>query len=77
MRMQNADEEADINSVASHAIRKAQKAFEGVAEQLGFPDDEAENHREQLDRTTTSRLTLQTDSLFLLQSVSPAARFEV
>jgi len=39
--LQNENGDIVIENASINAIRKAQKAFEGVAEELGFPDDDA------------------------------------
>ena len=38
--MQNANGEVIIENASINAIRKAQKAFEGVAEEYGFKDED-------------------------------------
>ena len=38
--IQNSNGEIVINNASSHAILKAQRAFNGVAEQIGVKDDE-------------------------------------
>ena len=38
--MQNKDGEIVIDNASINAIRKAQKAFEGVAEEYGFKDED-------------------------------------
>lgn len=39
--IQNENGDVVVENASITAIRKAQKAFEGVAEKLGFPDEDA------------------------------------